>query len=96
MELTFQTTERELKTVDVKIQVPCYRYEQAGNRYHFINEQGELITVGTNSVMYWPAEYDATKEQINKVLANSHACIESDYKDALDRILFKVGEAYTK
>lgn len=96
MELTFQTTERELKTVDVKIQVPCHRYEQVGNRYHFINEQGELITVGMHSVIYWPAEYDCTKEQINKVLTNSHACIEADFKDALDKVLFQVQEMYTK
>lgn len=94
MELTIQTT--ETKMVSVKVQVPCYRYEQVMNRHHFISENGELITVGENSVLYWPAEYECTKAKINEVMNGSHACIEADFKTALDKVLFKVEEVYTK
>lgn len=94
MELTIQTI--ETKPVETKITVPCYLYEPMFDRHHFINESGDLITVGRNLVCLWTADLEQTKKQIHSAWKDSHSCTEAEYKVALDKVLFKVEEVYTK
>lgn len=94
MELEIQTMISEV--VETKIQVPCYKYDATTEMYHYISEAGDLINVGNHTVAYWPAEFESTKGQIAKICRTAHACIEADFKTALDRVLFKVEEVYTK
>lgn len=94
MELTIQTT--ETKAVEAKIPVPCYLYDSARELYHFVNESGDLVTVGNHTVSYWPKEYDVTQKQIHAAWKNCNSCVQADFKTALDKVLFKVEEVYTK
>jgi hypothetical protein len=90
-------TIKEKSTVEktVEIKTPCYLYEPAFDRHHFINENGDMITVGNNILVLWSAEVEDTKKQIASVFKDSHGCIEADFKDALERVLFITKETYT-
>lgn len=74
-----------------EIVTPCWFHQRSPERWHFINEKGDLATVGAAILVIWKAE-DGNGPAINAALTGAHACGEYDFKDALDRLFKKTEE----
>lgn len=91
------TVKKEVEeTIEVK--TPCWLYQKSPERWHFINENGDMTTVGNGVIIIWAVDSDdgvIVQREIQRVIAISHSCIEADFKQALDRELYKIQETVT-
>lgn len=83
----------------IEIKTPCWLYQSSPERWYFINENGDMTTVGEGIIILHTSENeiarDFTKQEIERVFKSAHGCDESFFKEALDRELFKIQETVT-
>lgn len=87
-------TKKEVEeTVEVK--TPCWLASPYGFYAH-ITEGGDLIEVFANTVMLKEASDPATPIAIANIVGKYHSCSEQEFKEQLDKRLFKLEETYTR
>lgn len=88
------TIKKEIEeTVEVK--TPCWLVNALGFYAH-ITEGGDLIEVYGCTVSLREAANPATIDAIANVTRSYFSCSEEQFKDALDKRLFKLEETYTR
>lgn len=80
---------------EVKIKTPCWLYEKASGRHYFINERGDLVSVGDGIVLLYTVEEEGNKKEIARILKSAHCCSEMEFKEALDKQLYNIQETVT-
>lgn len=83
----------------IEIKTPCWYFTQSPDRWHFINENGDVTTVGKDVIMLWsagdPFSDSFRISQIKYILQVGHGCTESQFKEALDKELYRIQETVT-
>lgn len=88
------TVKKEVEeTVEVK--TPCWLANAYGFYAH-ITEGGDLIEVFGNTVCFKEASDCATEIVIANIVKTYHSCTEQEFKEQLDKRLFKLEETYTR
>ncbi len=64
--------------------------------YAHITEGGDLIEVYGGVVSFREADNPTTQLTIAAIASEYHSCSEEQFKEALDKRLFKLEEMYTK
>jgi hypothetical protein len=80
------------ETIEVK--TPCWLASKLGFYAH-ITEGGDLIEVYGNTVTLKDASDPATPIAIANIVGTYHSCTEMDFKEQLDKRLYKIEEVYT-
>lgn len=78
----------------IEMQTPCWMANRLGFYAH-ITEGGDLIEVYGNTVTLKEAG-PATEVAISNLVKDYHCCSEAEFKEALDKRLFKLEETYTR
>lgn len=78
----------------IEIKTPCWLVDTLGFYAH-ITENGDLIEVYGNTVSLKEAGNPATVVAIAGIAGKYHSCTEMEFKEALDKRLFKIEEVYT-
>jgi hypothetical protein len=81
------------ETIEVK--TPCWLANKLGFYAH-ITEGGDLIEVYGNSISLREGDNPSTPGAIAGIVEKYHSCTEMEFKEALDKRLFKIEETYTK
>lgn len=81
---------------EVQIPTPCWLYEKASDRHYFINERGDLVSVGDGIVVLYTVEDSGNKSEVARILKSAHGCTEAQFKEALDKQLFRVEKMITE
>lgn len=88
------TVKKEIEeTVEVK--TPCWLVNRFGFYAH-ITEGGDLIEVFGNTVVLKEASDPATQPAIANIMNNYNSCSEMEFKEQLDKRLYKLEETYTR
>jgi hypothetical protein len=90
------TTEQVEKTIE--LQTPCWLHTNNPERWHFINENGDMTTVGDGLIILYTMGQgidDLVQREIARVAKNCHSCFEFEFKKALDNELYKIQETVT-
>lgn len=81
------------ETIEVK--TPCWLVNSIGFYAH-ITEGGDLIQVFGGTVSLGDASQPSTQREIARVTQEYFSCSEEQFKEALDKRLFKLEETYTR
>ena len=88
------TIKKEVEeTVEVK--TPCWLVSRYG-MYAHVTENGDLIMVSKGYVSFEDADAPSTKRKIAEISQAYHSCTEMEFKEMLDKQLYRLEETYTK
>ena len=77
----------------VELKTPAYYKDYIGN-YHFINDDGQLITVRTRMINVWSPEDGAHyKEAIEELLRRGEPCTQEEFDKAYMDVIEKFENA---
>lgn len=96
MLLQIKTTEQVEKTIELK--TPCWLANRLGFYAH-VTEAGDLIEVFGGTVSMRDATEPSTQIAIANLFtayAEYHGCTEDEFREALNKRLFKLEETYTR
>lgn len=88
------TVKKETEEI-IEIKTPAWFVNNL-SFYAHITEGGDLIEVYGGVVSLREADHPTTKRDIATIVKEYHSCSEEQFKEALDKRLFKLEEAYTK
>jgi len=88
------TVKKEIEeTVEVK--TPCWMVNGYG-WYAHITEGGDLIQIYGGSISLMDASDPFTAKDIAKIASTYNSCTEAEFKEQLDKRLYKLEETYTR
>lgn len=87
------TVKKEVEET-IELRTPCWLADPFGFYAH-VTEGGDLIEVFGNTVSLKEAGPD-TEAAIAKIFEKYHSCTEMEFKEALDKRLYKLEETYTR
>lgn len=88
------TVKKEVEET-IELRTPCWLANKFGFYAH-ITEGGDLIEVFGNTVTLKEASEPATQSAISRIINDYHSCTEMEFKEALDKRLYKLEETYTR
>lgn len=89
------TIKKEVEVEEtIEVKTPCWLASPYGFYAH-ITEGGDLIEVFANTVCLREASDPVTPIHITNLLGIYHSCTEQEFKEQLDKRLYKLQETYT-
>jgi hypothetical protein len=90
------TVKKQVETEEtIEVKAPCWLVDKLGFYAH-ITEGGDLIQVYGHTITLMEADDWRTQYEISRVLNSYHGCTEAEFKEQLDKRLFKLQETYTR
>lgn len=91
----YMLTVTKMVEQEVQIKPPCWFFEKVSGRHYFINERGDLVSVGDGIVVLYTIEDSGNKSEVARILKSAHGCTEMEFKEALDKQLYNIQETVT-
>jgi hypothetical protein len=79
----------------IEVQTPCWLYDQDYRTHIHITADGDVIKVMPNLIALYDHANSLTEIEIREAIQRGHSCTESEFKEALDKQLFKLEETVT-
>jgi hypothetical protein len=81
-----------MQTEKVQIKTPLYLYDQALDRYIYVNEEGDIVEIDPITITLHDHTTTNTQARVQAIYNTAHSCTVKQFEDVLNGRLFKIGE----
>jgi hypothetical protein len=78
-----------------ELQTPCWLYDNIAKIHMHVNAEGDLVKVGDGLIVFYDRGRPVTNNEISDATKRAHSCTEMEFKEALDKQLYRIEEKVT-